>query len=301
MNKITVLKGGWSSEREISLRSGENIANTFRSMGYEVYEIDIVKNLRFITDELYRTDPDYIYNALHGTGGEDGILQGVLEIFGKPYSHSGVLGSSIAFHKAISKILVKNAGGLVIEDIAINKNEIKNIDVDNPIMEYPFVVKPCANGSSVGVFIIHNKNDLLLLQNQDWIYGDEVMIEKYINGREFTVYVNDGVAVGAIEILPKNEFFDYSSKYDNEGAVHIADYKNIEEKNKKDIYELAEISNKACVCKGTTRVDLIFDGEKVYFLEINTQPGMTPVSLVPDIAKFNGIKFEDIIRPKICG
>ncbi|MDR2074827.1 MAG: D-alanine--D-alanine ligase [Holosporales bacterium] len=295
MRKIAVLKGGWSPERSISIKSGENVANGFRKLGYDVYEIDVIKDLRYLTDELYKIDPDYVYNALHGIGGEDGVIQGLLEIFGKPYSNSNVLSSSLAFNKSIAKKIAKSAGVNTPHYIDINQNELKNISANNPLISYPFVVKPCSNGSSIGVFVIHDKEDLKKLQKEEWIFGNNIIVEKYIDGREFTVLVIDSKAIGAVEILPKHEFYDYSSKYDEDGSRHIPNY-NLEQSRNANMYKMAEIVYNSCMCSGIARVDFRYDGIRPYFIEINTQPGMTGVSLVPDIAEYSGMSFEDILE-----
>lgn len=297
MQKVAVLKGGWSPERSVSLRSGENVAKLFRAMGYETHEIDVVKDLKFITDELYRIDPDYIYNVLHGIGGEDGVMQGVLEVFGKPYSNSGVIGSSICFDKSVSKKLAKLAGVDVPSGIDLKAKDLRNVDPQNIRMRYPFVLKPCSNGSSVGVFIVHSPEDLKKIQDMEWTFGDEIMIEEYIKGREFTVLVTDKKALGSVEILYKNEFYDYESKYDEGGSSHIAEYQ-MPEIHKDKMYRMAEIAYEACKCRGIVRVDFRYDGENVYMMELNTQPGMTSVSLVPDIAAYNNMPMKEILEIK---
>lgn len=295
MKKIAILKGGWSSERSVSLRSGTNVAGLFRDMGYDTYEIDVVKDLKFITTELYRIDPDYIYNVLHGTGGEDGVIQGVLEIFGKPYSNSGVISSAICFDKSISRKLAKLAGVRVPNSIDLTKKDLANIDMANPPMEYPFVLKPCSNGSSVGVFIVHSGADLEEIQKTEWIFGEELLIEEYIKGREFTLLVLDGKTLGSLEITYKNEFYDYASKYDKGGSAHIVDY-HMPTDEKNAMYRMAEDAYKACKCKGVVRVDFRYDGNAVYMIELNTQPGMTNTSLVPDIAAYNNIPIKRMLE-----
>ncbi len=295
MKKIAVLKGGWSLERSVSLSSGENVAELFRKMGYETHEIDVIKDLRFITDELYRIDPDYIYNVLHGTGGEDGVIQGVLEIFGKPYSNSGVLGSAICFDKSVSKKLVKLAGVTVPNSVDLTKQDLKNIKSHNPPIQYPFVLKPCANGSSVGVFIINSLEEFEKIQKSKWKFEDALIIEEYIKGREFTVLVMNNQALGSVEIAYKNEFYDYESKYTNGGSTHILEY-HMPEKHKCEMYRMAELAYRACKCNGVVRVDFKYDGENVYMLELNTQPGMTPTSLVPDMVTYNNISTKCILE-----
>jgi D-alanine-D-alanine ligase len=294
--KITVLKGGWSPEREVSLESSAFVSRELRKLGHEVYELDIpTKNLRHLTDQLYDSSPDFIFNALHGFGGEDGIIQGVLEIFGVPYNSSGVLGSAIAFHKSVCKKIVASCGVNVISGFDIHAEEIR--DINNPggiQMEYPFVVKPAENGSSIGVFLISNPSDVSKLKNVEWSFGSDVIIERYIKGREFSVLVSDGKVIGSVEIIPKNQFYDYNSKYDKDGSVHLCDFE-LEEELKERMYEMAVKAFNACHCRGISRADFKCDGTDIYFLELNTQPGMTEVSLVPDIAKFNHVEIESLL------
>ncbi|MDR1476083.1 MAG: D-alanine--D-alanine ligase [Holosporales bacterium] len=294
--RITILKGGWSSEREISLKSAEFVANELTKLGHSVYELDIIKkDLRYLTDNLYNSNPDYVVNILHGCGGEDGVIQGVLEVFGVPYNSSGVLSSAIAFHKSICKNIVHVAGVNVIGGFGIRSDEIKNINIHRRLeISYPFVVKPAENGSSIGVFLISNDFDLANLKGLDWVFGKDVIVEHYIYGREFSVLVVDERVVGAVEILPKNQFYDYGSKYEENGSIHLCDFE-IELDTRNKMYEMAETAFVACHCKGMARVDFKFDGRDIYFLEINTQPGMTASSLVPDIARFNHIRIDSIL------
>ena len=297
IERIVVLKGGWSSEREISLQSGAHVASLFRESGFDVYEIDVKKDLLYITQELYKANPDYIYNALHGIGGEDGVIQGILEVFGKPYSNSNVLSSSICFNKQICKTIVKASGVNVVSGYYITSSDIKNMNTINGInIDYPFVIKPSCNGSSVGTFLIFNKEDLNKLKSIEWNYGDEIIIEKYISGREFTVAVVDGKAIGALEIvLNNNIFYDFKAKYNNGESKHIANY-NLGKEMETKMFKMAETSYTACKCNGLARIDFRYDGNDIYFLEINTQPGMTSTSLVPDILRNSNIQFIDSLQ-----
>jgi D-alanine-D-alanine ligase len=296
VKKIAVLMGGWSSEREVSLNSGQNVVHSLTKMGFDVCAIDVKKDLCYITEELYRVNPDFIFNILHGFGGEDGIIQGVLDLFGVPYSNSGVLSSSIAFNKTICKKIVKSVGVRTIDGFDISKEEIKYINVVNGIaIKYPFVVKPASNGSSIGVFLIFNVTDLDNLKDTEWSFGNEVIVEKYIEGREFTVLVIDGKAIGAVEIVSKNKFYDFESKYEIGGSEHIATY-DLEQSTKQEMFEMATKAFEVCFCKGIARIDFRYDGRHMYFLEINTQPGMTKLSLVPDIAAANGMSMEQLLE-----
>jgi len=294
IKKIAVLMGGWSPEREISILSAKGVSTVLENMGYEVIKIDVKKDLRYITDALYKANPDFIFNVLHGIGGEDGVIQGVLDIFGIPYSNSGVLSSSISFDKAICKKIAKSSGVRVADGFEINKNDIKKLGTEIKV-EYPFVIKAAANGSSVGVFLIFTEEDLKKVKSTEWTFGDKVMIEKYINGREFTVLIANGKAIGAVEITSKNEFYDYESKYEIGGSSHISSFE-MNESAIKEMYSMSEKVFESCECKGIARADFRYDNEQVYFLEINTQPGMTELSLAPDIARFNNISFEELLR-----
>ena len=338
MKKIAVLMGGWSQEREISILSSKSVSSILRDMGYEVSEIDVKKDLKYITDELYKANPDFVFNMLHGIGGEDGVIQGVLEIFGVPYSNSGVVGSAISFDKAICKKIASARGVRVVEGFEIHKDDIYKLgseikigplseptiseevlevtEAQNPSvhevredsrtgtttklpergrLEYPFVVKAASNGSSVGVFLIFNEEDLNKVKNTEWTFGDKVLVEKYIKGREFTVLVANGKTIGAVEITFKNKCYDYESKYEIGGSTHISSFE-LNESAIKEMYAMAEKVFEACCCKGIARADFRYDNENVYFLEINTQPGMTELSLAPDIARFKGISFGDLLK-----
>jgi D-alanine-D-alanine ligase len=294
--KISVLFGGWSNEREISIKSAESVLRELKQMGHEVYGIDVRKDLKYISDELYKSSPEFIFNMLHGTGGEDGIIQGVLDVFGVPYSNSGVLSSSVAFHKPTCKKLVKAAGVRVIDGIEIQSENLATLDSSN--FAYPFIVKPASNGSSIGVYLIANDDDLQELKNTEWTYGNEIMIEKYIEGIEITTLVIDGKAIGSLEITHKGKIFDYSSKYDTGGSQHIPALE-IGDVALAEISVMSELAFNACKCSGIARLDFRFDGKHSYFLEINTQPGMTNTSLVPDIARANGLSFRDLLSQAI--
>lgn len=288
--------GGWSSEREISMNSGKSVSKALRDDGYEVYDIDVKKDLKYLADELYKSKPDFIFNMLHGTGGEDGVIQGVLDFFGVPYSNSGVLSSALCFDKSICKNIVKSKGVRIIDGFEITPDDIKNINTSNgEQMEYPFVVKPAANGSSVGLFLIFNENDLANLKNTTWTFGDKIMIEKYIKGREFTVLVVDGKAIGAVEITYKNKMYDFESKYEIGGSCHISSYE-MNEFSMREMFKMAELVFEGCECRGVARADFRYDEENVYFLEMNSQPGMTELSLAPDIARFNGVSFIELLK-----
>ncbi len=296
IHKIAILEGGWSPEREISLQSGHNVAKILKENGFKVYEIDVKKNLLYLTQELYKSNPDYIYNALHGIGGEDGVIQGILELFGKPYSNSNTLSSSICFNKQICKTIVQANGVNTIFGYCICPSCIKDINTSNGInISYPFIIKPSCNGSSVGVFLIFNEEDLNNVKCTNWQYGNEVIVEQYIYGREFTVTVVNGKVIGALEIISKNKFYDFNSKYSNGGSKHILNY-DLDSIIESKMFKMAETAYKSCKCSGIARIDFKCDNKDIYFLEINTQPGMTSTSLVPDILRSKNISFIDILK-----
>lgn len=292
MKRVSVLLGGWSSEREISISSGKNVAKCLAGMGYDVTEIDVRKDLGYLSTELHRSNPEFIFNILHGEGGEDGVVQGILDVFGVPYSGCNVLSSAICFDKAVCKTVVKSAGVRVVDGF---ETDPAHIDEITNRISYPFVVKPATNGSSFGVFIILNDDDWGAFQNTPWTFGNKIIVEKYIRGREFTVAVLDGKVLGSLEITYKNETYDYESKYVQGASFHIANFEMpVEAKN--EMLSMSETAFSACGCSGVVRIDFRYDGTKAYFLEVNTQPGMTELSLVPDIAKFAGISFGDLLR-----
>ena len=241
---------------------------------------------------MYKANPDFIFNAIHGFGGEDGVVQGVLDIFGVPYNSSDVLSSAICFDKSICKRIVESAGVRVVDGFEIETSQINTI---RERIEYPFVIKPVANGSSIGLFVIFSDNDWARFQNTPWTFGNGIIVEKYIKGREFTVCVMDGKVLGAIEITFQNKIYDYESKYEQGASSHIPDF-DMDKNASKEMYSMAETAFKTCRCEGLVRIDFRYDGENVYFLEINTQPGATECSLVPDIAKFTGLSFEELLQ-----
>lgn len=291
---VALLCGGWSVEREVSLVSGRDCAAGLRESGYRVTEIDVDHD---VAARLLEIKPDVAFNALHGQWGEDGCIQGLLEILEIPYTHSGVLASAIAMDKERAKSLfapvgIKCAEGLV----AARKDAMKS-----HLMEPPYVIKPVNQGSSVGVFLIREGDNRppAELANPESGLGDEVMLERFIAGRELTVAVMGGTALAVTEIDPKASFYDYDSKYAEGGSAHILPAKVPEE-----IFVQACLQSERAFevlgCRGVARADFRYDdttkspGDLV-MLEINTQPGMTPTSLVPEQAAFKGISFPDLV------
>ena len=292
---VAVLMGGFSSERPVSLSSGNACADALEGAGYKVSRIDVGRDVGSVLEKL---KPDVAFNALHGPFGEDGTIQGILEYLGIPYTHSGVLASALAMNKAQAKKVAKAAGIPVAESKVMNRFAIKS---KHP-MPAPYVVKPVNEGSSFGVVIVKagQSHPPQLVSSPDWKYGDIVMVERYIAGREFTCPVMGDVALGVCEIIPTGHaFYDYDSKYAPGGSKHEVPAKlspNIYQK----IQTLALKAHQAIGCRGVSRSDFRYDdrhsedGELIW-LEINTQPGMTPTSLVPEIAAHAGHPFGDLL------
>lgn len=294
MTHVAVLKGGWSAEREVSLISGASCAEALRNAGYEVTEFDADRALAHRLAEL---KPDVVFNALHGTGGEDGTVQGVLETLQLPYTHSGVLPSALAMDKHQSKIIFKSAGIPVTDHTIANRAEIARAHVMPP----PYVIKPIADGSSVGIFLVqagtdHPPQEIL---GADWKGGEELMVERYIPGRELTCAVMGDVAMGVTEITTDLVFYNYEAKYQEGGSAHVIPAP-VSPKIYEKVQKMSLKAHEALGCRGVTRTDFRFndqagpDGELVC-LEINTQPGMTPTSLVPELAAHAGHSFEELV------
>ncbi len=292
---VAVLLGGFSSERPVSLSSGNACANALESEGYKVTRVDVDRNVGALLAEL---KPDVAFNALHGPYGEDGTIQGVLEFLGIPYTHSGVLASALAMDKEQAKKVAKAAGIPVAESRIMNRHSIQN---QHP-MKPPYVVKPVNEGSSFGVVIVKEGQSFppQVIASSDWKYGDRVMVERYVHGRELTCTVMGDVALGVCEIVPTGHaFYDYDSKYAPGGSKHVCPAKislNIYQK----IQTLSLKAHQAIGCRGVSRSDFRYDdrhsenGELVW-LEVNTQPGMTPTSLVPEIAAEAGHSFGELL------
>ena len=288
---VAVLMGGFSSERPVSLSSGNACADTLEAEGYKVTRIDVTREVGSVLTEL---KPDVAFNALHGPFGEDGTIQGILEYLQIPYTHSGVLASALAMHKDLAKRVAVAAGIPVAQSRIMNRFDIGN---SHP-MEPPYVVKPVTEGSSFGVVIVKEdqSHPPQVIVSSDWKYGDTVMVERYIPGRELTCAVMGDVALGVCEIIPVgHSFYDYDSKYAPGGSKHECPAKvspNIYQK----IQTLALKAHQAIGCRGVSRSDFRYDDRQsedgeVVWLEVNTQPGMTPTSLVPEIAAEAGYSF----------
>jgi len=291
MNKfkhVCVLKGGWSSEREVSLVSGDAIAKGLRDSGYEVTEIDVQPD---IYEVLKKLSPQAVFNGLHGTWGEDGCVQGVLETLKIPYTHSGVKSSALAMDKILSKKLFQSIGIPCAPDMVVKTNDLFSKEP----MPRPFVVKPYNDGSSVGVVIVTDGDEFNQDMDGPWHDTENLMVEKYIPGRELTVSVLGDKALCVTELKPKAGFYDYKAKYQDGMTDHIlpADLTPSQEENLKD---MAEKAHEILGCRGVSRSDFRMDGEDIYILETNTQPGMTPLSLLPEQVLHMGISFSELVH-----
>ena len=290
---VAVLMGGPSVEREVSLVSGAACAKALRGLGHTVTEIDVSHDIAAVLSAL-DCRPDVVFNTLHGRYGEDGCIQGVLEYVGVPYTHSGVLSSALAMDKPTARKLFIDAGLACAEGLTAARRDV----VAGKIMDPPFVMKPLNEGSSVGVQIVMEAADASQLAG-DWAFGDEVLVERYIPGREICVAVMGDNALGAIEIRPKDGFYDYEAKYTGGKAEHLMPAP-LTETAYAEALEMARTAHSTLGCRGVTRTDLRFDDTgdgpgHFYILEVNTQPGMTPLSLVPEIAAHAGIDFGELV------
>ena len=289
--RIAVLKGGWSPEREVSLNSGAAAAKALRTAGYDVVEIDAGRDL---ADQLKAAAPDAVFNALHGQWGEDGCVQGLLEVMGLPYSHSGVLASSLAMDKQRAKAVFEDA------KIPAPFGRIVPRDQAATVLPAPYVVKPNAQGSSVGVFIVREGDNRppAELTSKEWRLGDDVLVETFIPGRELTVAVMGDRPLCVTEITTALAFYDYEAKYAAGGSKHILPAE-IPDAITERCLDLALRAHQALGCRGLSRADFRYDpdaeGEQVYCLEVNTQPGLTATSLAPEQAAYCGVDF-----PELC-
>ena len=296
MKHVAVLMGGLSAERSVSLKSGAACALALEGEGYRVTRVDVGHD---ISDALTQLKPDVVFNALHGRFGEDGIVQGILEMLRIPYTHSGVLASSLAMQKDRAKSVMKAAGVPVADGITISRFEAAKAHVMPP----PYVVKPVNEGSSVGVILVREdrSHPPQELGRADWPHGDTVLIERYIPGRELTCAVMDGRALGVIDIQPAaGSFYDFESKYAKGGSIHVLPAKILP-----NIYHLVQklalTAHQSLGCRGVSRMDFRYDDTpngtgEVVCLEVNTQPGMTETSLVPELAAHEGIGFGELVR-----
>lgn len=292
---VAVLMGGWSAEREVSLSTGHACAQGLKNAGYKVTEVDVDRKISSVLRDL---NPDVAFNALHGPFGEDGLIQGVLEFLNIPYTHSGVLASALAMDKEKAKKILKTVQMPMANSVVADRLEI----AEKHIMPPPYVIKPIGEGSSFGVLIVREdmSNPPQELYSKEWKHGDQLMVERFVGGRELTCAIMGNVALGVTEIIPdKAQFYDYEAKYAPGGSKHV-----LPAKIKPNIYQkiqtLALKAHEVIGCRGVTRSDFLLDdgpmgsGELVW-LEINTQPGMTPTSLLPELAEHAGHSFEELL------
>lgn len=300
---VAVLYGGWSAEREVSLVSGKAVAVALRGRGHRVELIDVGRDLDALLRAL-RPAPDVVFNALHGKGGEDGTIQGVLDMLGLPYTHSGVRPSAIAMSKPATKQVVGAVGIRTARGMVAPPDQV----AERHLMEPPYVVKPAAEGSSVGVRIVRANDNVPPIDLAAWGYGD-ALVEEYVPGRELTVGVMGDRALTVTEIAHTHAFFDYDAKYTEGHAVHTLPAQ-VPDDVAAEAMRLALLAHRTLGCRGISRTDFRWDDtrpgtEGLYFLEINTQPGFTPISLVPEQAKYVGVDFADLcewlLEDAACG
>jgi D-alanine-D-alanine ligase len=288
---VAVLLGGLSPERDVSLVTGAACADALERLGARVSRVDAGRD---IAEVLTRLKPDVCFNALHGVWGEDGCVQGVLETLGLPYTHCGVLASALAMDKTKAKAVMAAAGVPVPGGGLYDRFEAAR----DHVMPPPYVVKPNAEGSSVGVLMVFEgaNGPPQELAAPSWTYGDQVLVEPYVRGLELAVGVMDGKAMTVTEIIPRAGFYDFEAKYGEGGSEHVLPAR-IPEAVATRALSVAELAHAALGCRGVTRSDLRYDdiNEVLVLLEVNTQPGMTPTSLVPEQAAHLGIGFDDLV------
>ncbi|MEQ8697007.1 MAG: D-alanine--D-alanine ligase [Bauldia litoralis] len=292
---VAVLMGGWSAERPVSLSSGKACADALEAGGFRVTRVDVDRDIAKVLADLR---PDVVFNSLHGPFGEDGCIQGILEILAIPYTHSGVLASALAMNKPKANHVLRAAGVPVSESVLAHRLDAAKAHVIAP----PYVIKPPNEGSSFGVLIV--KEDSIHppqeLYSEDWAFGDVVMVERYVGGRELTCGVRGNEALDVIDIVTEDRFYDYSAKYDVGGSKHVLPAELLP-----DVYQnirmLAVRAHQALGCRGVSRADFRYDDRpggtgELICLEVNTQPGMTATSLVPEMAAYAGMNFESLVR-----
>ena len=292
---VALLVGGWSAERQVSLTKGKAVEAALRECGYDLRVIDVTRDIRKLIDDL-TPKPDVVFNNLYGQGGEDGVIQGLLEIMDIPYTHSGVTASAIGMNKPLSKRIAAAAGVQSPAGKVVTKKDV----LAGGVMEAPYVVKPPCEGSSLGIRIVMENDNHVPLDEESWHFGDEVLVEEYIPGRELTVAVLDGKAQAVTEIISHTGgFFDYEAKYHDQKTELVLPAK-LPEKVYDRALENAQAVYNAIGCSGLARCDFRFDDSKkgpegLYFLEINTQPGLTAESIGPSQVVYNGMSF-----PALC-
>lgn len=286
---VAVLMGGWSAEREVSLASGVACVKALQEAGFDVTPIDVQRDMGALITRLY-PKPDVVFNALHGRYGEDGCVQGLLNILNIPYTHSGLMASAMAMDKPTAKRLFEEVGIPVANHIVASEEDIRKGDP----MPRPYVIKPCNEGSSVGVHIVHEGDNAMSFDGTGWPHGERVMVEEFIEGREFTVAVMGDRALTVTDITTERNFYDYDAKYVDGGSAHT-----LPAQIDKEIFDAcldyALRAHRTLGCRGMTRTDFRYDGERLVALELNTQPGMTATSLGPEQAEYVGISFPELV------
>ena len=295
MKKVVVIAGGLSSEKDVSVQSGQGVFDALLRKGYDAHLVQLTEDIALFVQTLHQLKPDVVFNALHGKFGEDGNIQGLLNLMRIPYTHSGVLSSAAGMDKHFAKMIFTMSGIPVAPEKIVTLSDMKNSEK----LPYPYVIKPNNEGSSVGVYIIENEQQEQNLINSWPFGGAKVMMEAYIPGREMTVSVINGKAVGITEIAPKSGFYDYENKYLDGKTDHLLPAP-IPQEDALKMMEYAQIAHKALGCRGASRTDFRYNDmnpqqKHIVALEINTQPGMTKLSLLPEAAKYAGISYEDLV------
>ena len=293
-NLIVVLMGGESGERKISFLTGKACSKALKKKGYRVRELDAKGNF---VEKLKKLKPKIVFNALHGKYGEDGFVQSILESLKIPYTHSGILSSNLAMDKVLSRILFKKNKIITPKYFLINKSNKKNFKrkIKEKKIQFPIVIKPVNEGSSLGVYIC--RNQIQFDKNYKKLNSEysKILVEEYIPGKEIQVAVMGNKALGAIELIPSREFYDYKAKYSSKAKTQHVMPASLQQKKYDEVLFLAKKAHKILGCRGVTRSDFKFYKNKFYLLETNTQPGMTKLSLVPEIAHYCGINFENLV------
>jgi len=298
---VVVLMGGWSTEREVSLVSGAGVAEALAAEGYEVRTVDVRRDLPALIAALSNPRPDAVFNALHGRGGEDGTVQGVLEYLGLPYTHSDTLASAVAMDKAMTKRVLESAGIRAPRGIVTTRAALI---ADGCPIEAPYVVKPVDEGSTVGVTLVQKGQNRSLSELLGDAHGERLMVEEFIPGRELTIGVmgvpgEPARALAVTEVRFSAEVYDYTAKYTAGHAVHVLPA-DLPQTVYAQAMRLAELAHETLGCSGVSRSDFRWDDSQtdtdgLYFLEVNNQPGMTPLSLVPEQAAYAGISYGKLV------
>ena len=301
MKKVLVVRGGISSERDVSLDGGRVVADALKKVGYTVVTHDLTEDTDALIRVLQQEKPDVVFNALHGRGGEDGWLPGLLNLMRIPYTHSGVLASGIGMNKNMARQLAQSVGIRIPKGALMTKEAFL---AEEP--ERPYVIKPNNNGSSVGVFIVGSDADKEKAL-ASWSETEEKMVERYVPGQELSVAVWDGKAIGIVEIVPKTGYYDFKNKYTANAAEHLIPAP-ISDTVARQAREWAERIHHLLGCRGITRTDFRLNNvadpknPRLFFLEINTHPGMTTLSLFPEIARIcQGVTYEQLVSRMVEG